>query len=220
MLELEKRVYSRAELVDLFKTDRLDAIKAKIERAGYTYRSSGRGKSYTMEIQDLPMEDPFKKFCIETLGYDQRTEFPKLKVFLYYFLADDEFMTLQNNEMSKLIEDQTGIHISSDTISNYYDRLKARGWADHFYGEYVYYIYDNNEKKNRYISREEYCSIYREFWAIVRAHKGDFSVADSKIRAKYGNKPKKRFKELKTAFFNKEYDELWQILENEYSKKL
>ena len=65
MLELEKRVYSRAELVDLFKTERLDAILAKIKRAGYTFTASGRGKTYTLEIQDLPMVDPFKQFCID-----------------------------------------------------------------------------------------------------------------------------------------------------------
>ena len=219
MLDLEKRVYSRSELVDLFKTTRLDAIQAKIKRAGYIFSSSGRGDGYTLEIQELPAVDLFKKFCIDTLGYDQRTDFQKLKVFLYYFLADDEFMTLQYKEMSEVLEEQTGIRISSDTISNYYDRLKTRGWADHFYGEYVYYIYDNETKQNRYITREEYRAIYREFWATVRANKGDFSYATAKIKSKYGNKPKKRFKEMKSAFFNVEYDELWQIIENEFSQE-
>lgn len=213
MLELEQRVYSRAELVDLFKTSRLDAIQKRIKGAGYVYTDTGRGKDYTMEILELPEVDPFKKFCIDTLGYDPRTDFTKLKVFLRYFLADDDFMTLQYKEMSQLIEDQTGIRISPDTISNYYNRLKSRGWADRAPGEYVCYIYDPKEKQNRYISREEYCAIYREYWAIVRAHKGDFFYADERIRLKYGNKPKKRLKEMKTAFFNAEYDELWKILE-------
>ena len=213
MLELEKRVYSRAELVDLFKTDRLDAIQAKIKRAGYTYTSSGRGNTYTLEIQDLPMVDPFKKFCIETLGYDQRTDFQKLKVFLYYFLADDEFMTLQHNEMSRIIEADTGIRISPATISNYFDQIKARGWSDHCPSEYVCYIYDKNLSENKYISREEYCAIYRKFYAIVRKNKGDFEKAEAWIKENYGNKPKKRPREMKTAFFNKEYAELWELIE-------
>lgn len=213
MLELEKRVYTRAELVDLFKTTRLDTIQAKIKRAGYSYTNSGRGASYTMEIQELPEVDPFKKYCIDTLGYDPRTDFQKLKVFLYYFLADDDFMTLQYKEMSKVLEDQTGIRISPDTISNYYDKLKARGWADHGPGDYVCYIYDKDTKQNRYITREEYCAIYREYWATVRANNGDFACADARIKKKYGNKPKKRPRELKSAFFNVEYDELWEILD-------
>ena len=210
---LEKRVYTRAELVDLFKTSRLDAIKNRIKRAGYIYSETGRGSSYTLEILDLPKGEEFKRYCIDVLGYDPRTDFGKLKVFLYHFLADDEFMTLQNNEMSRIIEANTGIRISPATISNYYDPLKARGWADHFPSDYVCYIYDHTYGENRYISREEYCAIYREFYEIVRKNNGDFEKAEAWIKEKYGNKPKKRPREIKNAFFNKEYSELWELIE-------
>ena len=40
---LELRDYSRAELIELYGTDRLDAIKAKVKRQGYTYENVGRG---------------------------------------------------------------------------------------------------------------------------------------------------------------------------------
>ena len=128
---LEKRVYTRAELVDLFKTSRLDAIKKRIQRAGYIYSETGRGEGYTLEILDLPKGEEFKRYCIDVLGFDPRTDFARLKAFLYHFLADDEFMTLQHNEMSRIIEADTGIRISPATISNYFDQLKARGWSDH-----------------------------------------------------------------------------------------
>lgn len=210
---LEKRVYTRAELVELFKTSRLDAIKSRIQRAGYVYSDNGRGANYTLEILDLPKGEEFKRYCIDVLGYDPRTDFEKLKVFLYYFLADDEFMTLQHNEMSWILEKNTGIRISPATISNYYDRLKARGWAEHCPSDYVYYIYDSTLTENRYISREEYCAIYREFWELVRKNNGDFQKAETRIKAKYGNKPKKRPREVKTAFFNREYRDLWEIIE-------
>ena len=210
---LEKRVYTRAELVDLFKTTRLDAIKNRIQRAGYIYTDNGRGTSYTLEILDLPKGAEFRRYCIDILGYDPRTDFDRLKVFLYYFLADDEFMTLQYNEMSQVIEKEAGIRISPATISNYYDQIKARGWADRCPADYVYYIYDNDLKQNKYISREEYCAIYREFWKIVRENDQDFVKAETWIKRKYGNKPKKRPREMKTAFFNKEYNDLWEIIE-------
>ena len=215
---LEKRVYTRAELVDLFKTSRLDAIQGRIRRAGYVYTDTGRGANYTLEILDLPKGAEFKRYCIDVLGYDPRTDFEKLKVFLYYFLADDEFMTLQRNEMSWILEKQTGIRISPATISNYFDRLAARGWADHCPSDYVYYLYDPNLGENRYISREEYCAIYREFWDIVRANNQDFDLAHTRIKKKYGNKPKKRPREMKTAFFNKEYLELWEIIEKDFER--
>lgn len=210
---LEKRVYTRAELVDLFKTTRLDAIKNRIQRAGYIYADTGRGANYTLEILDLPKGEEFKRYCIDVLGYDPRTDFDKLKAFLYHFLADDEFMTLQHNEMSRIIEADTGIRISPATISNYFDQLKARGWADHCPSDYVCYIYDPNLGENRYISREEYCAIYREFYGIVRKNNGNFEIAETRIKEKYGNKPKKRPREIKTAFFNKEYSELWELIE-------
>lgn len=210
---LEKRVYTRAELVDLFKTSRLDAIKKRIQRAGYIYSEKDRGEAYTLEILDLPKGEEFKRYCIDVLGFDPRTDFARLKAFLYHFLADDEFMTLQHNEMSRIIEADTGIRISPATISNYFDQLKARGWSDHCPSEYVCYIYDKNLSENRYISREEYCSIYRKFYAIVRKNKGDFEKAEAWIKENYGNKPKKRPREMKTAFFNKEYAELWELIE-------
>ena len=210
---LEKRVYTRAELVDQFKTSRLDAIKNRIQRAGYIYAETGRGAGYTLEILDLPKGEEFKRYCIDVLGYDPRTDFVKLKAFLYHFLADDEFMTLQHNEMSRIIEENTGIRISPATISNYFDQLKARGWSDHGAFDYVCYIYDNDLKQNRYISREEYCAIYREFYAIVRRNNGNFQIAETRIKEKYGNKPKKRPREMKSAFFNKEYSDLWEIIE-------
>ena len=76
---LEKRVYTRAELVDLFKTSRLDAIKKRIQRAGYIYSETGRGEGYTLEILDLPKGEEFKRYCIDVLGFDPRTYFARLK---------------------------------------------------------------------------------------------------------------------------------------------
>ena len=66
---LEKRKYTRQELIDLYKTSRLDAIKNKIRRAGYLYTEAGRGKDYTLEITELPKEDQFNQYCIEVLRY-------------------------------------------------------------------------------------------------------------------------------------------------------
>ena len=120
--------------------------------------------------------------------------------------------------MSWILEKQTGIRISPATISNYFDRLAARGWADHCPSDYVYYLYDPNLGENRYISREEYCAINREFWDIVRANNQDFDLAQTRIKKKYGNKPKKRPREMKTAFFNKEYLELWEIIEKDFER--
>ena len=113
---LEKRKYTRSELIEIYKTDRLDAIKARIQRAGYIFQSSGRGKDYTMEILDLPKEDELKQYCREILGFSAQTDFTKLKYFLFFFLQNEEFMTLQFNQMAQVMRDH-GITISEQTLS-------------------------------------------------------------------------------------------------------
>lgn len=40
---LEKRIYTRQELIEIYGTSRLDAIKKKIKNKGYKYIESGRG---------------------------------------------------------------------------------------------------------------------------------------------------------------------------------
>ena len=51
MLELKQ--YTRQELISIYKTDRLDAIKKKVTREGYKYTNLGRGKDYVMQDGDV-----------------------------------------------------------------------------------------------------------------------------------------------------------------------
>lgn len=211
---LEKRKYTRQELIDLFKTSRLDAIKNKIRRAGYLFTESGRGESYTLEITELPEADQFKQYCIEVLGFDPRSDFQKLKTFLFFFLENEDFMTLQYNEMEQIIQEHGG-SVSAATISKYFKQLSAIGWADQEPFEYVYFLYDGSSGKTKYITREEYCSINKEFWQLIKKEKLSWSEAHSRIKEKYGNKPRKRSKEVKVGFFNKQYEELWDLIDTE-----
>lgn len=211
---LEKRKYTRQELIDLYKTSRLDAIKNKICRAGYLYTDAGRGKDYTLEITDLPKDDQFKQYCIEELGFNAQTDFQKLKTFLFFFLENEEFMTLQYTEMEQIIKDHGG-SISATTISSYFKQLSSIGWATRDPFEYVYFLHDGSSGTTKYISREEYCSINKEFWQLIKKEGKSWSEAYSKIREKYGNKPRKRLKEVKTGFFSKQYEELWDLIDIE-----
>lgn len=40
---LELRTYTRAELEAIFHTDRTDSFRRSLTRAGYTFKSGGRG---------------------------------------------------------------------------------------------------------------------------------------------------------------------------------
>ena len=89
---LDMRTYTREELKEIFHTDRIDSIKSKLNRQGYTYEASGRGQELTLKITGLPPR--FKTFCIEQLGFAPQTDFERLKVFLYHFFFDDDYRQL------------------------------------------------------------------------------------------------------------------------------
>lgn len=211
---LEKRIYTRSELIELFKTDRLDAITNKLTRAGYIFNRSGRGNNATVEILDLPREDKFKQYCIETLRFSPQTDFRRLKLFLYLFLEDDDFMTLQFNEMAQEMIDR-GVSISKPTVSNYFHHLQEIDWtfSDNF--EYVYYLYDVRIGENRYITQEEYKAINKEFWKMVKSGEQTYQNALRIIQERYGNKPRKRPKEVKTAFFSHQYKAVMDLIEQD-----
>lgn len=215
---LEKRTYSRSELIDLYKTNRLDAIKARIRRAGYVFSEAGRGNSYTLEILDLPREDHFKQYCIEVLGFSPQTDFQKLKYFLFFFLENEDFMTLQYNQMADIMT-QNGIRITPQTISSYFQHLQAIGWAftDHF--DYVYFQYDETFGETRYITREEYCAINKEFWKLINTKHYTWSEAYYAIKQKYGSKPRKRPRSVKNGFFLTQYQAVWDLIDNEIKEK-
>ena len=81
---LDIKTYSRQELIDLFKTERIDSIKNKLQRQGYKFTTSGRGKELTLTITEQPLL-PLRTFAIEELGFSPQTDFDRLEIFLYRF---------------------------------------------------------------------------------------------------------------------------------------
>ena len=88
MLDLQR--YTRQELIDIFKTQRLDSIKDKLKRKGYKFTTDGRGDSFTLTITELPLR--FRNFCTDELNFALQTDFVKLKRFLYRFIFDEDFV--------------------------------------------------------------------------------------------------------------------------------
>ena len=100
---LNMRTYTREELKEIFHTDRIDSIKSKLNRQGYTYEASGRGQELILTITGLPPR--FKTFCIEQLGFAPQTDFERLKVFLYRFflmMITDNYLLLQCQDCLKI----------------------------------------------------------------------------------------------------------------------
>lgn len=213
---LEKRIYTRQELIEIYKTQRLDAIKNKVKREGYSYIDSGRGASYTMQIVDIPKGQAFKEYCINVLKFAPQTDFNILRCYLHNFIYNDGFITLQYNEMKEVLNKQ-GIDVCEKTIASYYEHLKGIGWAYKTPFEYIYYVYDTEQQHNRYISQEEFREMYKGFYKQVRKDGGKFYNAEKIIREKYGGKPKKRPLLQKNGFYNEQYNAVQELLEKEFS---
>ena len=92
MLDLQR--YTRQELIDIFKTQRLDSIKDKLKRKGYKFTTDGRGDSFTLTITELPLR--FRNFCTDELKFAPQTDFVKLKriyIVLYLMKTFDTCLT-------------------------------------------------------------------------------------------------------------------------------
>lgn len=98
---LEQKTYTRNELIEIYGTTRLDAIKKKVERQGYQFKNNGRGATYTMTITALPNNDnTFKLYCISELGFKPQTDFEQLKKYFAQLLSDASFVNQPYTEMS------------------------------------------------------------------------------------------------------------------------
>lgn len=209
---LEKKIYSREQLIKLYHTDRLDAIKKKINREGYKYIDSGRGSSYTMQITYIPQSTEFKDYCINELCFSSRTDFNNLKWFFRFLLSNYDNVKLQYNEMQEILVKQ-GIAISAQTISNYCKHLQSIGWIHEDSSSYVYYYYDYDIKHNRYITKEQYRKIYKNYWIIYYKHGKSFQQAEQYLCKVYGSKPKKRPLKTLNGIYKSQFNKIKSMIQ-------
>lgn len=160
---LDMRTYNRKELIELFKTDRLDSIKSKLNRQGYTYTTSGRGQALILTITGLPPR--FKTFCIEQLEFAPQTDFERLKVFLYHFLFDDDYKQLPIVTMARLLENE--FYISYQTLSNWIDKLEKKNIIHRSMAEFNYFAFGKDESGNDMtipITEKLYKDAWSAYW--------------------------------------------------------
>lgn len=215
---LEMREYKREELLTMFNTTRLDAIKHKIQRAGYNYTESGRGKSYTMTVTaEPPPLQVFSEYCQKELHFAPQTDYEKLSEFLYYFLTIPNFPSLQYNEMIESLEAH-GVFISRPTLKKYCDVLLDADFYSYSYNDYVYSVFDVELQHNRYITEEEYTSFWREYFKITadaEPESKQYTMYRLCEARNYGKPPKKRaaaaLNGIYTPLYNKALDLIKRI---------
>ena len=207
MLELKE--YTREELIAIYKTTRLDAIKNKVTREGYKYTNCGRGKDYKMVITLLPNKNnAFKEYCIKNLGFAAQTDFLKLKVFINAILSNDDFLNLQYSEMARELK-RTGTDITRQTVAEYFKKLDKLNWFGYDLIDCNYFIYDSANNKARPITREEYKAAWAAYW------EGKYNNTNEAIKSLYqlcGGTPKKTPKVQLNGFYNNQYKDLLELI--------
>lgn len=183
---LELRTYTKAELVEIFGTKDRQGLTRKLQRYGIKYRTSGRGENLTFTITETA--DPFKIFCIDELGYDGRTDFVKLRNFLYCFLNDDEFRAMPDEVKAKRM-DKAGKYICRQTIAGYIAKLNVQNLIDCNSGEYIYYFAYKDTQ--RIATRQEYSEAWKQYWQD-KADGADSMTAISFMRCQYGGVARKQ----------------------------
>lgn len=156
---LELRAYKKAELVEIFGTEDTQGLKRKLQRYGIKFQTDGRGQSLTFTI--IETADPFKVFCIDELGYDGRTDFVKLRNFLYCFLNDDEFRAMPDEVKAHRMQ-EVGKPMCRQTIAGYIAKLDKLNLIDRNSSEYIYYFAYKDTQ--RIATRKEYSEAWKQYW--------------------------------------------------------
>ena len=156
---LENRLYTRIELTELFKTDRLDSIKAKLKRQGYEFTTSGRGETACVTITKQPLR--FRRFCIDVLGFAPQTDFKRLKKFLYKLMFDEEFRQLPFVGMKEYMI-QT-FYITNQTLCRWVQTLYDNNLIT--FCEQIYFSINKNRlDMYRPIEEKEYKKAWKLYW--------------------------------------------------------
>ena len=207
MLELKE--YNYSELVQIFKTDRLDKIKEHIKNDGYNKIIQGCGKQISITITELPTgRNLFRVYCRDILNFKHNINYDKLYSFMKRLLLDEEFKNLQFEQMSAELSKE-GIRITPTTISSYFHHLISLGMYQFIPNEYVYEAKRLEDGETIRISREQYNDFYKNYY-ITKRQLGE-SMATRYQKSMYQSMPRKRLMPLKNYMYKKHYDFLIPI---------
>lgn len=198
------KTYKREELIKLFGTNRIDAIKNKLDRNGYIYTTSGRGNDLTITVSDCTKA--FETFCKEELGFAAQTNFEKLKVFLRRLFFDEEFCKLPFAAM------QREIGISEQTISKWVKHLVDNDLIVLSIGEFNYYLsrrIDMTNFETIELTEQEYKDAWKAYW---EGREDGYTISFNRMYYTNGGTPHKRGVMFENAFEMEKLEKLKELL--------
>ena len=214
---LELRTYTKDEIIGVLGTKDREGIKRKLDGYGVEYTIEGWG-NYTLTITAI--NDPFRLFCITTLGIPAQADFQKLKILFYYLFCCPEFATQPYEVMaSKLKEEGEADPPSSKTIGKWVAYLGTIDFVAFDRDDCVYYAIQKRKDGARVceeIKKEVYCAGWHIYWEYKPKEGTD--AAYFRMFNYVGGHPCRRPKMKNNAIYQDEIEQLINILEDEYVK--
>lgn len=214
---LELKTYTKDEIVSILGTEDRQGIKRKLDGYGVEYIIDG-WKNYTLTITAI--NDPFRLFCITTLGIPAQADFQKLKILYYYLFCCPEFATQPYEVMaSKLKEEGEADPPSSKTIGKWVAHLGTIDFVAFDRDDCVYYAIQKGKdglRACKEITREVYCAGWHIYWTYKPGEGTE--AAYYRMFNYVGGHPCRRPKMKNNAIYQDEIEQLINILEDEYVK--
>lgn len=212
-IDLELRLYCRIELEEIFQTSRTDSIKRSLKREGYSFESSGRGKSYTITITALPdPPTPFEEFARREFDCGPRTNFEGMEAHFFLLFYHPDYQFLPSNHQAKFLQENYGITVSDQCLRNWQKKLIDLNWIAKD-KEKVRYCLCRKDEPPREMTEEQYKKAWHKYFALPG--KGlDRSSALHMIFEENEGMPRKQVGFTENALKQAELQELRKILEN------
>ena len=214
---LELRTYTKDEITGILDTIDRQGVKRKLDGYGVEYTIEG-WKNYTLTITAI--NDPFRLFCITTLGIPAQADFDKLKILYYHLFCCPEFATLPYEVMaSKLREEGETDPPSSKTIGKWVAYLGKIDFFAFDKEDCIYYAIQKGKDGMRIceeISKEKYCAGWHIYWEYKAVEGTD--LAYYRMFNYVGGHPYRKPKMKENAIYQKEIEQLIDILNDEYVK--
>lgn len=213
MLQLELRTYTRAELKEIFHTDRTDSIKRSLTRAGYAFKSGGRGKGYWIEITALPSPPtPFEVFARREFDCGPQTDFKAMETHFFLLFYEPEYQFLPSNHQAKYLGENYQLTVSDHSLRNWQRFLIDKNWIAKDKSKVKYFLCRKGKPPYE-ITEEEYKKAWHKYFSLCQ--KGiDRSTALHIIYDSYGGMPRKQVGFSENALTQEKLQELRNILEN------
>ena len=214
---LELRTYTKAEITGILDTEDRQGVKRKLDGYGVEYTINGWG-DYTLTITAI--NDPFRLFCITTLGIPAQADFHKLKMLYYHLFCCPGFAAYPYEVIASMLKEEGEIDPPSNkTVAKWMAYLDTIDFVAFDKEDCVYYAIQKRKDGLRVceeITKEVYCAGWHIYWEYKP--KEGTEAAYYRMFNYVGGHHCRRQKMKTNGIYRDDVEQLINILEDAYMR--